>query len=131
MAKLRHIAIRAADPEATARLLVEAFELTLVQRRAHGPIDLSDGDVNITILPLHLNAAGVEVRPGVEHIGFTVEDEQATRERLLARGAEELRPVQLGQAYYEAKFKTPQGLILDVGHWVGTSPLPAAASNEA
>lgn len=130
MAKLRHIAIRAADPEATARLLVETFDLTLVQRRAHGPIDLSDGDVNITILPLQLNAAGVEVRPGVEHIGFTVEDEAATRERLLARGAEELRPVQLGQAYYEAKFRTAEGLILDVGHWVGTSPLPAAARRE-
>ncbi|MBX5492380.1 MAG: VOC family protein [Chloroflexi bacterium] len=131
MAKLRHIAIRAEDTEATARFLVETLGLTLVQRREHGPIDLSDGDVNITILPLHLNAAGVEVRPGVEHIGFTVEDEPATRERLLAHGAQELRPVLLGQAYYESKFQTPEGLIIDVGHWVGTSPLPAAARSEA
>jgi hypothetical protein len=29
--------------------------------------------------------------------------------------------------YYEAKFKTPEGLIIDVGHWAGTSPVAAPA----
>lgn len=125
MAKLRHIAIRAEDTEATAKLLCEVFDLTLVQRREHGPIDLSDGDVNITVLPMNLGANNyIEIRPGVEHIGFSVEDEAATRERLMERGAKELNPVLLGNAYYESKFLSPEGLVLDVGHWVGTSPLP-------
>ena len=135
MAKIRHIAIRAEDVEQTATFFQEAFGLQLVQRRASGPIDLSDGDVNITLLPLSLPGAGVEVRPGVEHIGFSVEDEDATRARLTAQGAMELNPIKLGDAYYEAKYRSPQGLIVDVGHWAGTSPIdgavPAGAGAES
>ena len=129
MAKIRHIAIRAEDVEATATFLVEAFGLELVQRRAHGPIDLSDGDINLTVLPLALGNADVEVRPGVEHIGFIVEDEEATKNRLLELGAREMNPVHLGDVYYEAKFRSREGLILDVGHWRGAKPVgePAAA----
>jgi catechol 2,3-dioxygenase-like lactoylglutathione lyase family enzyme len=133
MAKIRHIAIRSEDVEQTATFFQEAFGLQFVQRRASGPIDLTDGDINITLLPLSLPAAGLEVQPGVEHIGFTVEDEAATRERLKAQGATELAPINLGDAYYEAKYKTAEGLIVDVGHWAGTSPIgaPAAAGAPA
>jgi catechol 2,3-dioxygenase-like lactoylglutathione lyase family enzyme len=123
MGKIRHIAIRAEDVERTATFLQEAFGLQFVQRRASGPIDLSDGDVNITLLPLSLPAAGREVAPGFEHIGFTVEDEQATREKLMAHGAKELPQIQLGDVYYEAKYLSSEGLIVDVGHWAGTSPI--------
>ncbi len=130
MAKIRHIAIRSEDVEATAKFFQEVFGLEFVQRRSHGPIDLSDGDVNITVLPLNLGASGRDVRPGFEHIGFSVEDSQATHRRLLALGAEELNPVQLGDAYYESKYKSSEGLIIDVGHWRGTSPIdkPAVAA---
>jgi hypothetical protein len=132
MAKIRHIAIRSEDVEATARMFVEVFGLELVQRRGHGPIDLSDGDVNITVLPMHVGAADREVRPGYEHIGFTVEDQDDTRKRLLEFGAKELNPVALGDAYYESKYKSSEGLVIDVGHWRGTSPIdgkePAATA---
>jgi catechol 2,3-dioxygenase-like lactoylglutathione lyase family enzyme len=128
MAKIRHIAIRSEDIEKTATFFQEAFGLQLVQRRASGPIDLTDGDINLTLLPLGLPAIGTEARPGVEHIGFTVDDEDATRARLTAQGATELTPIRLGDAYYEAKYRSPEGLIVDVGHWAGTSPIPAPAS---
>jgi catechol 2,3-dioxygenase-like lactoylglutathione lyase family enzyme len=122
MAKIRHIAIRCDDVEATAAFFQQVFELRLVQRRDHGPIDLSDGDVNITLLPTTLRG---QTRPaGFEHIGFSVEDPDAARQRLLQAGATELNPVALGDAYYEAKYRLPEGLVLDVGHWRGTSPLP-------
>ena len=127
MAKIRHIAIRSEDVEQTVRFFTEVFGLQLVQRRGHGPVDLSDGDVNITVLPLNVGAAG-EVRPGFDHIGFSVEDEGETRQRLLASGAAELNPVRLGDVYYEAKFKSPQGLVVDVGHWAGASPVGAPAA---
>ena len=57
-----------------------------------------------------------------------MEDGDATKERLLKAGAEELNPVPLGGAYYEAKYKLPEGLVIDVGHWRGTSPLPSEES---
>ena len=124
MAKIRHIAIRAEDPDATAKMFVEVFGLEFIQKRAHGPVDLSDGDVNITVLPMNIGSDGREIRKGYEHIGFSVEDQDDTRKRLLEHGASELNPVQLGDAYYESKYKSAEGLVIDVGHWRGTSPLP-------
>jgi catechol 2,3-dioxygenase-like lactoylglutathione lyase family enzyme len=130
MAKIRHIAIRSEDVEQTVRFFTEVFGLELVQRRQHGPVDLSDGDVNITVLPLTIGAAG-DVRPGFDHIGFSVENESEVRDRLLANGASELNPIRLGDVYYESKFKSPQGLVIDVGHWAGASPVERAAPTGA
>ena len=126
--KIRHIAIRCEDTEKTAQWLQEALELQLVQRRGSGAIDLSDGDVNLTLLPLGLGTGDHTARPGFEHIGVTVADDEAARQRLLAAGAIELNPIGLGDVYYEAKFKSPEGLVVDVGHWAGTSPIPREAS---
>jgi catechol 2,3-dioxygenase-like lactoylglutathione lyase family enzyme len=130
MAKIRHIAIRCEDVEATAAFFQRVFGLQLVLRRGHGPIDLSDGDVNITLLPT-TNARGETKPAGFEHIGFSVDDADATRERLIEAGAKELNPIAMGDAYYESKYQLPQGLILDVGHWRGTSPLPGQATDAA
>ena len=131
MAKIRHIAIRTDKTEEMAQFFQTVFGLELVQRREHGPIDLTDGDVNITLLPLRVGTNGPPAEPGFEHIGFAVENEAETRERLLAAGASEMNPVRLGDVYYESKFRHPDGMILDVGHWVGTSPLPEPATATA
>jgi catechol 2,3-dioxygenase-like lactoylglutathione lyase family enzyme len=129
MAKIRHIAIRCEDVEATAAFFQQVFGLHLVQRRDHGPVDLSDGDVNITLLPTTIRG---RTRPaGFEHIGFSVDDADATRQRLLEAGATELNPIALGDAYYESKYQLPEGLVIDVGHWRGTSPLPGQEPSTA
>jgi catechol 2,3-dioxygenase-like lactoylglutathione lyase family enzyme len=130
MGKIRHIAIRCENTETSAQWLQDAIGLQLVQRRGSGAIDLSDGDVNVTLLPLGLGSGDSPARAGVEHIGVTVADDEAARSRLLAAGATELKPVGLGDVYYEAKFKSPDGLVVDVGHWAGTSPIPAEASQQ-
>lgn len=136
MAKIRHIAIRVEDVEAVASFFQEAFGLELVQRRANGPIDLSDGDINLTLLPLNLGGQQYrpgEIRPGYAHIGFAVEDEDATHRRLEALGATTMpAPEPGGHAYYEKKYRGIEGLFLDVGHWVGARPIeqPAAAAAE-
>ncbi|HZM48171.1 MAG TPA: VOC family protein [Burkholderiales bacterium] len=130
MAKIRHIAIRCEDVEATAAFFQRVFGLDLVLRRGHGPIDLSDGDVNITLLPT-TNARGQTRPAGFEHIGFSVDDADAARQRLLEAGATELSPIAMGDAYYESKYQMPEGLVIDVGHWRGTSPLPGQEASTA
>ena len=52
MAKIGHIAYRAADVEAMANFFINAFEMTLIRRRQQGGIDLSDGAINLAVLPL-------------------------------------------------------------------------------
>ncbi|MBI3058190.1 MAG: VOC family protein, partial [Deltaproteobacteria bacterium] len=83
MPKIRHIAYRAADVEAMANFFANSLEMEITQRRKNGAIDLSDGTINITVLPIRITSPdGEPVRPGIDHIGFTVEDEAAAGKSL-------------------------------------------------
>lgn len=125
MAKIRHIAYRAEDVEAMAAFFVNAFEMQIAQRRERGAIDLTDGTLNITLLPASGPRADGKNTIGIDHMGFTVEDLDASRTRLEAAGARELNPINLGQAHFEMKFQGPEGIVVDIGHWVGTAPIDA------
>jgi catechol 2,3-dioxygenase-like lactoylglutathione lyase family enzyme len=120
MAKIRHIAYRAVDVDAMAKFFVEAMGMQLIQKRKNNAIDLSDGAINITVLPL---AAGVGGQAGIDHIGFSGNSDQEQFKRMEAAGAEKAGAVNLGTAYYEDKFRGPEGIIIDVGHWQGAAPI--------
>jgi catechol 2,3-dioxygenase-like lactoylglutathione lyase family enzyme len=121
MPKIRHIAYRAEDVEAMAQFFAAGLGMTLAQRRTNGAIDLSDGTLNITVLPA--NGPGASGNVGIDHIGFTVEDEAAARQQIEAAGGHERNTVNLGTAHYEVKFEGPEGIVIDVGHWPGTAPI--------
>ncbi|HXG51678.1 MAG TPA: VOC family protein [candidate division Zixibacteria bacterium] len=124
MAKIRHIAYRAADVDGMAKFFVEALGMTLCQKRANNAVDLSDGTVNITVLPLDAGLRDGETRrAGIDHIGFTPEDDGETASMMEAAGARKAGTVNLGTAYYEDKFVGPEGIVVDVGHWVGAAPV--------
>ena len=88
MAKIRHIAYRAVDVDAMAKFFVDAMGMKLIQKRSNNAIDLSDGTVNITVLPL---AAGHGGQAGIDHIGFSAENDQEQFKRLEAAGAEKAK----------------------------------------
>jgi catechol 2,3-dioxygenase-like lactoylglutathione lyase family enzyme len=115
MAKIRHISYRAEDVDAMAKFFVDALGLTMVQKRKDNSIDLSDGSINIAILPLATNRSR---EAGLEHIGFSAEDHQEQIRLVQAAGgvAEPTR------SPYETKFKGPEGIIVDVGRWPGAAP---------
>ncbi|MGH7835420.1 MAG: VOC family protein [Candidatus Binatia bacterium] len=125
MPKIRHIAYRAADVEGMANFFVNSLEMQITQRRKNGAIDLSDGTMNITVLPIRITSPdGEPVRAGIDHIGFTVEDEAKSSSLMESNGAKKIATLELGSAaHYEVKFKGPEGIVVDLGHWVGTAPL--------
>ena len=89
MGKIRHIAYRAADVESMANFFVNALGMTITQRRKNRAIDLSDGTINITLLPkLETGRKGEPPHQGIDHIGFTVEDDDEASRRLEAAGAQ-------------------------------------------
>src|SRR5437588_10925769 len=91
MAKIRHIAYRSHDPETMAKFFVESFEMTIAQRRQNGAIDLSDGTINITLLPMAPRTSdGREPHVGIDHMGFSVDDLDESKKRLVAAGGKEL-----------------------------------------
>jgi len=122
MSKIRHIAYRAADVETMANFFVDALGMKITQRRTNKAIDLSDGEINITVLPLR----GTEnENQGIDHIGFSVENDDEAGKRLEVAGAKKIATIELGSpAHYEAKYKGPEGIVVDIGKWIGTAPLP-------
>ncbi len=125
MSKIRHIAYRAADVEGMANFFVNALGVTITQRRKNRAIDLSDGTINITVLPmLQAGPNGEPPRQGIDHIGFAVEDEEKAFRVLEDAGARKIATIQLGSAaHYEAKFQGPEGIVVDIGNWIGTAPI--------
>src|SRR3990172_12601751 len=125
MAKIRHIAYRSADVEGMANFFVNALGMTITQRRKNRAIDLSDGTINITVLPmLQAGPNGEPPHQGGDHIGFTVEDEATASKTLEGQGAKKSATIERGSAaHYEAKFRGPEGIVVDIGNWIGTEPI--------
>jgi catechol 2,3-dioxygenase-like lactoylglutathione lyase family enzyme len=126
MGKIRHIAYRCSDIAKYEKFFVEGLGMTVVQRRGSGAVDLTDGTINITLLNSSLTPLEGESGIGVAHIGFEVEDEDATMQRLKALGATEANTIRMSDAHYELKFQGPDGIVVDLGHWAGTAPISEA-----
>ena len=114
--KIRHIALRATDVEAIASFFVKVFGMTIAYRRKNGAIDLSDGTINFAILPLRVTGH----RPGLDHIGFAVEDEDKACQHLEAAGA---RNIGTTVEPHQIKFRCPEGIEVEVGEWPGAAPI--------
>ncbi|HET7006629.1 MAG TPA: VOC family protein [Candidatus Binatia bacterium] len=130
MAKIKHIAIRTNDIEKTAAFYKEAFDLEQVGTGQSG-IYLTDGYLNIAILNMRGVVEGETMKLGVDHVGFQVDDVEATVEKIRALGGKPLNqrnPVSHGdpskpQSYFEIKCIAPDDQVIDVSNagWVGAS----------
>ena len=125
MGKIRHIAYRVADVEGMANFFVNALGMTLTQRRKNRAIDLSDGSINITVLPkLETGRNGEPPNQGIDHIGFEVENDDEAGRLLEGEGAKKIATIELGSAaHFEAKYQGPEDIVVDIGHWIGTEPI--------
>jgi catechol 2,3-dioxygenase-like lactoylglutathione lyase family enzyme len=83
MARIRHIAILAADPSKLAEFYKKAFGLNEVARSGDNgeAIYLSDGHINLALLPARNR------REGIYHFGMQVEDVKGAVQEALSAGA--------------------------------------------
>jgi len=86
MARIKHIAIRTEDVEKTAAFYKDAFGLKQVGLGQNG-IYLTDGHLNIAILKFQPGKNGEPLRLGIDHMGFQVDDVDATVELINGLGA--------------------------------------------
>ena len=139
MAKLRHIAIAAKDPDAMAEFYKQAFDFTEV-RKTDGPLaygyHLSDGTIDLAILRFKTDQIGKGLDyTGLHHFGILVEDVGDTAKALEALGGrhymDQDNPERAGG--FEVKFYGPEGVLFDVAEhpWTGTEPLPATVKEAA
>jgi catechol 2,3-dioxygenase-like lactoylglutathione lyase family enzyme len=137
MAKLRHIAIAAEDPYATAEFYKQAFDFVEVRRtEPAGPgksygVFLSDGTLNMAVLRFGWDQGqGLDFR-GIHHFGVLVEDVDDMIEKLETLGAKCFaRRPEGQQGFYETKFHGPDKVVFDIADhpWLGSAPLETAAA---
>ena len=132
MAKLRHIAIAANDPDAMADFYKKAFDFKEV-RKTDGPLaygyHLSDGTIDLAILRFKTDQLGKGLDyAGLHHFGILVEDVPRAAQKLEELGGKHYMD-QDGDRIggFEVKFYGPEGVLFDVAEhpWTGTEPLPA------
>ncbi len=137
MARIKHIAIATADPEATAKFYREGLGLQVagqVQSDLAEGYYLTDGYVNIAILKFKTDAAatteGAPKYTGIHHLGFEVDDLVSARQQIEAAGAVHKQMAGAatpapdgGTANVEVKFTGPDGVTVDLSQhgWAGTA----------
>jgi predicted enzyme related to lactoylglutathione lyase len=120
MAKLRHFALSVPDVEAAAAFYEKAFGLQRVGESDHKGaqgVYLSDGTINLALLRYkNEEAAGGDPHAyGVHHFGFVVDDVQATIKDIEAAGGTYLMGEEANPgAFYEIKYRDPNGAIFDI-----------------
>ena len=130
MAKLRHIALSVPDIEAAAKFYIDTFGMQRVNLAItpYGDgLSLSDGTVNLTVLKFHTEDAAGDERGkdfvGLHHMGFVVDDLEASSARIETNGGHFHRELKGGGGVdFERKFRDPNGIVFDISHkgWVGS-----------
>lgn len=109
-AALRHIALIVPDPDAAAAFFTAAFGMERVAEARCG-CHMSDGTVSVALLQKETEDEAI----GVDHFGLEVADLEAAAAAAVAAGARRLdAPVPTPPACFEAKFRTPDGIVFDL-----------------
>jgi catechol 2,3-dioxygenase-like lactoylglutathione lyase family enzyme len=121
MAKIRHIAMQVPELEKAAAFYEGVFELkrvAKVESPIGNAISLSDGIVNLTLLHFPEGTIGGKGGPdwaGLHHIGFVVDDESSTAEKIKAFGGQFFMQLPSYPGVdAEKKFKDVNGVVFDV-----------------
>jgi catechol 2,3-dioxygenase-like lactoylglutathione lyase family enzyme len=130
MAKLRHLAIAAKDPDAMAEFYKAAFGFREV-RKTDGPLaygwHLTDGTIDLALLRFKTDQLGKGLDyQGLHHFGVLVEDVDKAADKLEALGGKHYMDAAEDRAGgFEVKFHGPEGVLFDVAEhpWAGTPPL--------
>lgn len=78
MAKIKHIGIVSLDPARLAKFYEKVFDMKVLHRAKSGAVYMTDGYMNIALLP---NKA--EGKPnGLNHFGLHIDDQEEIAERL-------------------------------------------------
>jgi len=140
MPKLRHIAIAAEDPCATAEFYKQAFDFVEVRRtepKGEGStygVFLSDGTISLAVLRFGWDQGpGLDFR-GIHHFGVLVENVDEHSKKLEKLGAKcfARRPPDV-KTFYETKFHGPDKVVFDITDhpWKGAAPLPTSEQARA
>ncbi|MBI4551761.1 MAG: VOC family protein [Candidatus Latescibacteria bacterium] len=133
MARLRHLALRCRDVDTSRHFYEAVIGFHFIGYRSDGhSLDLSDGTVNITLLPHEGERPALEEGEEYIHFGILVDDLETIWKRLQAWGSRATKTVKQREqldadAVPAIAFKTldPDGNVIDIssdpGEWRGVT----------
>ena len=139
MAKLRHLAIAAKDPDAMADFYMKAFDFKLV-RTSDGPLayghHISDGTIDLAILRFKSDQIGKGMDyTGLHHFGILVENVDEAQKAVEALGGTHYMDQENSDRAggFEVKLYGPEGVLFDIAEhpWTGSEALPAQMKEAA
>lgn len=115
--KIAHLAIAVADLDAATELYSTLLGLEPGREghvRDHYSRHLTDGEIDLALIRYDEGASSEEARagidrPGLHHVGFTVDDVEAATRRVVALGCEVISTA----GVIPVKFRTPDGVIAE------------------
>jgi len=110
MAKIRHLAIKAQDPERLVSFYEKTFDMKVILRRETGAVYMTDGYMNVAILPVRKESD----RPGIDHFGFQVDDLDDVFGKLRDEGLKAPAPGDHNPPYAEVRGYDPEGNGFDL-----------------
>lgn len=110
MAKIRHIAIKAKDPERLVRFYENTFDMKVQLRRETGAVYMTDGYINVAILPIRRETD----RPGIDHFGFQVDSLEDVFDKLEEEGVKTPKAGAHNPPYAEVRGHDPEGNGFDL-----------------
>mgnify|MGYP001367748415 CR=1 FL=1 len=121
--RVRHIAYNALDPDTMLLFYTQVFQLREIpssyQRRRQGLGNrfCADGKTNLALHPFYNPIEGHEARFGINHIGFLVDNMQATMAELST--VLKIAPRPSTRLYAEFRFRDIEGNPLDLSQTKG------------
>jgi catechol 2,3-dioxygenase-like lactoylglutathione lyase family enzyme len=110
MPKLRHIGIITLDPDELAKFYEDVFDMEIIHRSKGGGVYLTDGTINLALLP---NKAEGKAS-GINHFGFHIEDAEETTERLAQWNINAPSERPKDRPYAETRATDPDGNNIDL-----------------
>jgi catechol 2,3-dioxygenase-like lactoylglutathione lyase family enzyme len=110
VAKIRHLAIKAKDPERLVGFYENTFDMKVILRRETGAVYMTDGYMNVAILPIRKETD----RPGIDHFGFQVDDLDDVFGRLADEGIKMPTRGEHNPPYAEVRGQDPEGNGFDL-----------------
>src|ERR1700682_4273424 len=122
-ARLRHLALSVPDPDKAAQFFEEAFGMKRVGKAGIGCY-VSDGTINVALLKYDGEVPGFHKGyHGLVHFGMWVDNLEDAAKKATDAGATHFagKPDDNPHAFYEVKYKNPDGVIFDLTHngWRG------------
>lgn len=110
MARIRHLAIKTADPERLAAFYAQAFDMEIVHRAPNGGVFVTDGYLTMALL----KSRPGDIPPGINHFGFQVDDAQEVSAKIEAMNLPSPTARPSTRPYAELRGIDPDGNLFDI-----------------